>query len=215
MTTTIGKISEYVHENEEWRHYVERIDHFFAANEITDKDKQRSIFLVSVGATTYKLIRSLVSPTDPKDMTYEELAKVVQEHYQPQPSIIVQRFKFNTRTQQPGENISKFLAELRRLSEHCEFGSTLDEMLRDRLVCGTCDSKIQRRLLAEPKLKLKRTLELALAIETSEKDVLVLKQDNPVNHVGTVNTLQQKSSQLEKGKTPKAESQTDRTIKCS
>ena len=48
-------------------------------------------------------------------------------------------------------------------------------MLRDRLVCGTRD-KIQRRLLAEPKLTLKRALDLAIAIETSEKDVLDLQK---------------------------------------
>ena len=63
------------------------------------------------------------------------------------------------------------LAELRHLSEHCEFGITLDEMLRDRLVCGVRDIRIQRRLLAEPKLTLKRALDLALAIEAADKDV--------------------------------------------
>ena len=82
------------------------------------------------------------------------MAKLVQDHYKPKPSVIVERFKFNTRCQQQGETISVFLAELRRLSENCEFGATLDEMLRDRLVCGARDNKIQRRLMAEPKLTL-------------------------------------------------------------
>ena len=87
----------------------------------------------------------------------------------PKPSAIVQQFKFNTRFQQPGETIAMFLAELRHLSEHCEFGITLDEMLRDRLVCGIRDIRIQRRLLAEPKLTLKRALDLALAIEAQKR----------------------------------------------
>ena len=63
-----------------------------------------------------------------------------------------------------------FLAELRHLSEHCEFGITLDEMLRDRLVCGVRDIRIQRRLLTEPKLTLKPALDLSLAIEAADKD---------------------------------------------
>ena len=46
-----GKIDEY-NESEDWRNYVERFNHFFEANEITDDAKQRSIFLVSVGAKT-------------------------------------------------------------------------------------------------------------------------------------------------------------------
>ena len=83
---------------------------------------------------------------------------------------IVQRFKFNTRTQQPGETIAMFLAELRHLTEHWEFGTTLDEVLRGRLVCGVHDIRIHRRLLAEPKLTLKRALDLALAIKAADKD---------------------------------------------
>ena len=144
MATTFEKVDEYDHENEEWRHYVERFDHFFTANEITDKDKRRSVVLVSVGAKTYKLIRRLVAPGDPKELTYEELAKIVEEHYQgPEGQSLLFLFNvLNSTRQQPGETIPVFLAELRRLSEHCE--------------CGTKDEKIQHRLLAEPKLTLKR-----------------------------------------------------------
>ena len=89
-------------------------------------------------------MRSLVAPADPKVKSYEDFAKLLQDHFMPKPSAVVQQFKFNTRFQQPGETIAMFLAELRHLSEHCEFGITLDEMLRDRLVCGARDIRIQR-----------------------------------------------------------------------
>ena len=36
--------------------------------------------------------------------------------------------------------MSTYVAELRRLSQHCEFGASLDDMLRDRLVCGISDT---------------------------------------------------------------------------
>ena len=41
------------------------------------------------------------------------------------------------------------MAVLRKLSEHCNYGETLPEMLRDWLVCGINIEKMQRRLLAE------------------------------------------------------------------
>ena len=155
---------------DDWRHYIERVNHFFEANGITNPGKGRSIFLVGVGAKSYKLVRSLLALEDPKYKSYEDLAKHLQEHFMPNSSAIVQRFKLNTRSQQPGETIAMFLAELRHLTEHCEFGSTLEEMLRDRLVCRVRDIRIQRQL-AEPKLTLKRALDLALAIEAADKDV--------------------------------------------
>ena len=105
---TFGKLDEY-NETEDWRHYIERVNHFFEANEITDPDKRRSIFPVCVAAKTYKLVRSLVAREDPKDKSYEDLAKLLQDHFMPKPSAIVQRFKFNTRSQQPGETIAMFV----------------------------------------------------------------------------------------------------------
>ena len=83
-----------------------------------------------------------------------------------------------------------FLAELRHLTEHYEFGATLDQMLRDRLVCGVHDIRIQRRLLAEPELTLKRALDLALAIEAADKDASEIQKGDsqegqtPLNKVG-------------------------------
>ena len=88
-----------------------------------------------VGAETYQLIRSLVAPEKPKEKTFDQLVELVQEHHQPTPSAIVQRYKFNSRAQKAEESIATFVAELRCLAEHCKFGQTLDEMLRDRLVC--------------------------------------------------------------------------------
>ena len=43
-------------------------------------------------------------------------------------------------------------------------------MLRDRLVCGIGDGKIQRRLLAESELTFKKAFELAQAMETADRD---------------------------------------------
>ena len=82
-----------------------------------------------------------------------------------------------------------FLAKLRRLSEHCEFGITLDEMLRDRLVCGVRDIRIQRRLLAEPKLTLKRALDLALTIEAADKDASEIQKADGQGGDASVNKV--------------------------
>ena len=46
-----------------------------------------------------------------------------------------------------GESIFDFVAALRHLAEYCNFGGSLENMLRDRLVSGVNNEKIQRRLL--------------------------------------------------------------------
>ena len=67
------------------------------------------------------------------------------------------------------------MAELRHLTEHCDFGATLDDMLRDRLVCGIADVTFQRRLLAEDELTLEKAVQLARALETADKDASALQ----------------------------------------
>ena len=52
-------------------------------------------------------------------------------------------------------------------------------MLRDRLVCGVNDERIQRRLLAESQLEFKKAMELATAMETADKNTRDLQNGNP------------------------------------
>ena len=61
------------------------------------------------------------------------------------------------------------LLNFRRLSEFCEFGDSLDVMLRDSLVCGLHDARVQCRLFAEPKLTFTKAFDLAQAAELAEK----------------------------------------------
>ena len=82
------------------------------------------------------LIRSLAALNKPTDVSYRELVDLFQNQLNPRPSLIVQRLKSNSRTQQPGESIASYVAELRRLSEHCGYGQSLDEMFRDRVRYG-------------------------------------------------------------------------------
>ena len=60
-----------------------------------------------------------MAPHKPTERTVEELVNLVQGHYQPRPSVIVQRLKFYLRAQQQGESMTTFVSELRRLLELC------------------------------------------------------------------------------------------------
>ncbi|KAK0149179.1 hypothetical protein N1851_010298 [Merluccius polli] len=131
----------------------------------------QTILLSSVGSQTYSLMRNLVSPAKPGDKTFDELVKLLKDHFNPKPSEIVQRFKFNSRNRKHGETVMEYVAVLRKLAQDCNYGDKLSEMIRDRLVCGIGDDRIQHRLLSEPDLTFDKALKLAQAIETASKDV--------------------------------------------
>ena len=55
---------------DDWKSYVESLDQYFAANDITEAEKKRATLLSSVGAVTYKLIRNLTTPNGPTYIAY-------------------------------------------------------------------------------------------------------------------------------------------------
>ena len=126
---------------------------------IKDGKKKRAVLQSVCGSKTYGLIRDLLEPKKPGEAEEKEIYKALKHHFLPQPSILVERFKFHSKCRQEGENVVEFVAGLQRLSEHCQFGTTLEDMLRDRLVCGINNKRIQRRLLAKRELSFGKAVE--------------------------------------------------------
>ena len=134
------------------------------------------MFLNSIGTRAYELLRSLLTPTLPQTLDYTELVGLLREHYEPQPLVIAEGFHFHRCNQRETESISEYVAELRRLSTHCDFKSYLSEALRDRLVCGLCSDSIQRSLLAQKDLTLQKAVEIAQGMEAADSNAKSLKE---------------------------------------
>ena len=72
--------------------------------------------------------------------------------------------------------MTTFVSELRRLSELCKYGKTLEIMLKDRIVYRIANSQLQRRLLTESNITFKKALELAQALESVDQGYQQLQQ---------------------------------------
>ena len=69
----------------------------------------------------------------------------------------------------------EYVAELRRLATHCEFGAFLQDTLRDRLVCGLRSIAAQKNLLSEENLSLEKAIRVAQSLEAADKNAKKLK----------------------------------------
>jgi hypothetical protein len=87
----------------------------------TNINNERYYWVHVCGGKTYKLIWNLTTPGKPSEKTFAELVELVQQHQHPKHWAIVKWFKFNTRFRKPGESIASYVAELRSLSEQCDF----------------------------------------------------------------------------------------------
>ena len=168
-----GSIGEFHESQEPWSQYVQRLEQFFAANDIADS-KKAAVFLATIGPNAFHILSNLVAPRQPGEETYVRLIEVMSEFYNPKPLVTVQRYRFYSRFRQSDESVSAFVAELRNLAKECDFGERLEENLRDRLVCGISDEVIQKRLLSEQNLTFKKAFEIAQSHESAAKNIATL-----------------------------------------
>ena len=166
--TTIGRIQEFNPDNETVTAYLERFQLFVDVNSV-ENSKLVPTLLTVVGSRTYSLIRGLVSPSLPREKSYEELVALLKKHFDPEPIVIAERYHFYQRSQKSGESIADYLASLRRLASRCKFQDFLSQALRDRLVCGLLSETILKALLSKADLTLEKALEISRSMEAAAK----------------------------------------------
>ena len=169
MAAKLGHVEPFNLQTDDWTLYIERLGQYFVANDVTEDTKKVAILLTTMGSKAYELLHSLLAPEVPSSKKYDELTAVLQSHLKPKPLVIAERFKFHHRNQHDGETVAQYMAELRRLSQHCDFKEYLSEALRDRLVCGLRSEAIQRRLLSEKDLTLESAYDIAHGLETASQ----------------------------------------------
>ncbi|CAC5378042.1 unnamed protein product [Mytilus coruscus] len=91
MAGYIVKIENFDERIEQWTSYTERLEQYFAVNELNN-DKQEN----------------LTTPDKSKDKSYEDIVKVLKEHLSLAPLMVAERFRFHKRDQKSGESINKF-----------------------------------------------------------------------------------------------------------
>uniref|UniRef100_A0A674N658 Uncharacterized protein n=1 Tax=Takifugu rubripes TaxID=31033 RepID=A0A674N658_TAKRU len=137
-------------EKEPWKAYVEQLEQFLEANDVAEGKKVATLLSV-MGATMYGLLRNLVQPNKLKDKTFDEIV---------------------TKGSASTGATKKLTSQLKQCAANCEFGTNLDASLRDRFVSGMRIEACTRRLLSENDLTFAKACEIALNMETADRDAL-------------------------------------------
>ncbi|XP_037559798.1 uncharacterized protein LOC119436838 [Dermacentor silvarum] len=188
-----GTIPEFV-PGTDWSTWLERLEFCYEANDIVESFKKRAVLLTLCGEQTYETLRALVAPRKPSEVDLVDIIKLLSQYFDPRPSELHGRYRFQKRDQLANELVKDYVTALRTLAKECNFGNAvsttvgpdtsggsaevqsqpgstrlpLEGMLRDRLVCAIHDSHLQQRLLAEDKLTFKKAYELVLTAESAK-----------------------------------------------
>ncbi|XP_023231786.1 uncharacterized protein LOC111631714 [Centruroides sculpturatus] len=153
--------------NSDWDEYVEQLEEFFIASNITDDRKMVATLLSQIGPVACKLLRNFCQPDKPSSKTFSDLKSIMRSHKNKSVSIISERANFTRWVQKERELINDFIVGLKSLSEKCDFGDSLASRLRDRFVSGLYDPRVHSNLFVknESELDLQKAINYAIAME--------------------------------------------------
>ena len=111
--------------------YIERATVYMDANNVPPSKRAATLLSVIGRSMFHVLCRSmfhvlcnLPAPAKLHEQSFDDIVRALLDHFQPKPLVISERFNFNKRQQGPTETVAEYVAELRKLSLHCEFGMT-------------------------------------------------------------------------------------------
>ena len=94
------------------------------------------------------------------------------------------RYRFFSYNQAEGQTTDEYVTELKSCAQHCEFGELKTSLIRDKVVIGVYDMKVQERWLRESELSLDTALQICRAAEE------VKKQSREIKGAAATNTTE-------------------------
>lgn len=168
------KFDEFNPQTDNWDIYIDRLTFCFEANGVVSDAAKRANFFTVCGSRVYETLLALITPKRASDVTFVEIQTTLTKHFSPKPNEISVSFKFYKRDQKRDESASDYIAQLRKLSSGCNFAD-LERMLRDRLVCGMRDDRLQYELLKRDNLCYKDVVDAMLSAESAGRDVRMIQ----------------------------------------
>ncbi|XP_049868244.1 uncharacterized protein LOC126368362 [Pectinophora gossypiella] len=145
---SFGILSVFDRDLQTWQTYKNRLEQWFIANDVKDEVKKRAILLSALSDGTYRLAADLALPKQLPNLPYEDITKLLDDHFTPKRTGFGDRYNFYTATQNIGETFTQFAARLRGLTAQCQF-LNVEEALRDRFLMGMLSGPEKEKLFAQ------------------------------------------------------------------
>lgn len=163
-----------------WNKWKQIFNIFMVANEKIKKSEELkiAIFLNLIGQEGIDIYNTFNKTGNEK---LEDIILLFDKYCTPRKNTVFSRFKFFTRVQHEGETIDQYLTDLKIKASACEFGDQLESLLRDRIVLGVLDKKLQENLLKEAEITLEKAMNICRASEMGKQhieEILTNKETN-------------------------------------
>ena len=175
--------------SDEWLKWKRWFEQYRQTSGLVDKDEQRQVstLLYCLGEEAEEVLDMTCIYEDDRKK-YQKVVDEFDKYFKVRKDVIYERAWFNQRNQLSDEPADRFITEVHKLAENCEFGPMKEELICDRLVVGIHDLSLSERLQLEPDLTLDKTKRLIRQWEAvkSQQDILQkpkVKEELPLEAV--------------------------------
>ena len=172
--------------------WLEQLEAQMDLIDLADAGKKTKALCAAVSQEAYETLKNLTTPKKPTEVEYTELRKLLVDYVKPKPVTMVERFNFSKICQRKDEDVTEYLARVKRGAEYCDYKDFYNDAVRDRFVGGMSDRGTQRVLLAETDLKVETAYTKALAREQAGLNTATI-------HPGGSLALQEQVDKVEVG----------------
>ena len=159
-----------------WARWVKEFETYFVAAELSGKSQEVQVarLLNAAGPEAQEVHDLFVYATEDDKKDYKKVLKKFTEYCRPKKNVIFERHRFWSRSQKEGEAFEWWLKDLRIIAKDCEFQEE-DNMVRDKVVYGVMDKKVQERMLRKSDLTLQDAIDYCRAAESSKSQLAEIR----------------------------------------
>ncbi len=174
---------------EAWKVWLQKFELYLMASR-SDKLEERvqvAIFLSAIGDEGLHVYNTFQFSAAEDRNKLKDVIQKFHDYCTPRKNVVFERYMFWKASQAVGECIDNFVTNLRTRAKTCLFGDQEESLIRDRIVLGCSDVRLQERLLREPNLTLITAMNICRAAESTREQMKCLRGDDiavAVNELG-------------------------------
>ena len=179
FNTTLSALTVFPFDTPDyWPKWRRRFEQYCLALGLSKEPEEHQVnTLLYCGKEAEEILTSTnISDEDRKN--YASVLEKFDGFFKIRKNVIIERAKFNKRSQLPDEPAEQFIASLYNLASDCNFGDLKNELIRDRIVVGIRDTSLSERLQMDPELTLEKAKTLVCQREAVRKQQQTLKVRN-------------------------------------
>ena len=165
-----------------WKSWLRSFQYYAEGRGITGASRLKSLLLHNAGMVVQEMFEDMIDPDasniPPNDTVYKEAIRKLNHHFLREANPVYERHVFRQMSFNDGESFDEFVARLRKQARLCEFGSMLEEQVRDQLVASVRQDELRKKLLSIAKLTLDDALAECRLWEQSSSQSSAMSMDS-------------------------------------